>query len=102
MNVRLQILSANKLAESLGNGAPAEIRTRDPRLRRPVLYPTELRARAPIVAGPAEAGHYRYRHHDYFRLRPQPSPTDIARDGVQFFVDEITPALDEMIWLCTV
>ena len=26
-------------------GAPAEIRTRDPRLRRPVLYPTELRAR---------------------------------------------------------
>src|SRR4051812_4841086 len=31
-------------ANSLGNGAPAATRTRDPRLRRPVLYPTELRA----------------------------------------------------------
>ena len=27
------------------SGAPAATRTRDPRLRRPVLYPTELRAR---------------------------------------------------------
>ena len=32
-------------ANSLGNGAPGRIRTFDPRLRRPVLYPTELRAR---------------------------------------------------------
>jgi hypothetical protein len=28
----------------IGNGAPAATRTRDPRLRRPVRYPTELRA----------------------------------------------------------
>ena len=27
-----------------GNGAPGRIRTCDPRLRRPLLYPTELRA----------------------------------------------------------
>jgi hypothetical protein len=27
-----------------GNGAPGRTRTCDPRLRRPVLYPTELRA----------------------------------------------------------
>ena len=31
------------------NGAPAATRTRDPRLRRPVLYPTELRAHANIL-----------------------------------------------------
>ena len=35
---------SRKSAKSLGNGAPAATRTRDPRLRRPVLYPTELRA----------------------------------------------------------
>ena len=29
--------------------APGRTRTCDPRLRRPTLYPTELRARAPIV-----------------------------------------------------
>ena len=34
-----------RAATSEGRGAPAEARTRDPRLRRPVLYPTELRAR---------------------------------------------------------
>jgi hypothetical protein len=34
-----------EFANSLGIGAPAATRTRDPRLRRPVLYPTELRAR---------------------------------------------------------
>ena len=28
------------------NGAPGRIRTCDPRLRRPMLYPTELRARS--------------------------------------------------------
>src|SRR5690606_4634517 len=37
-----------------GTGAPGEIRTPDPRLRRPVLYPAELRARRGerAVAGP--------------------------------------------------
>src|SRR5688572_15087537 len=30
-------------------GAPGRTRTCGPRLRRPVLYPTELRARVPIV-----------------------------------------------------
>ena len=29
--------------KSLKSGAPGAIRTRDPRLRRPILYPTELR-----------------------------------------------------------
>ena len=36
-------------ANSLGNGAPAATRTRDPRLRRPMRYPTELRARRSTV-----------------------------------------------------
>ena len=68
MNVRLQILSANKLAESLGNGAPAEIRTRDPRLRRPVLYPTELRAPVCAAIVTASAG-------SCDRLDREPDPT---------------------------
>ena len=29
----------------IGNGAPDRIRTCDPWLRKPILYPTELRAR---------------------------------------------------------
>jgi hypothetical protein len=33
------------------NGAPGGIRTHDPCLRRAVLYPAELRARAEIVSG---------------------------------------------------
>ena len=33
------------------NGASGRARTFDPRLRRPVLYPPELRTRAPMVAG---------------------------------------------------
>src|SRR6476646_4905174 len=44
MCVRREISSRSKLANSLGNGAPAATRTRDPRLTRPVRYPTELRA----------------------------------------------------------
>ena len=32
------------LMQTQGNGAPCRIRTYDTRLRRPVLYPTELRA----------------------------------------------------------
>jgi hypothetical protein len=43
--VRREISSRSRLANSLGNGAPAATRTRDPRLRRPMRYPTELRAR---------------------------------------------------------
>src|SRR6516162_10100666 len=34
-------------------GAPAATRTRDPRLRRPVLYPTELRAHLAVTASVA-------------------------------------------------
>src|SRR5690606_23897106 len=40
-------------------GAPGEIRTPDPRLRRPVLYPAELRARRSgraVVERPLKAG----------------------------------------------
>ena len=33
------------------NGAPGWDRTNDPRLRRPVLYPTELRAHTIMVTG---------------------------------------------------
>ena len=36
-------------------GAPGWTRTSDPRLRRPVLYPTELRARRPIVTARARS-----------------------------------------------
>ena len=35
--------SDQKSANSLGNGAPGRTRTFDPRLRRPVRYPSELR-----------------------------------------------------------
>ncbi|SPE53819.1 hypothetical protein SBV1_1740004 [Verrucomicrobia bacterium] len=31
-------------------GAPAATRTRDPLLRRQMLYPTELRARTPLLS----------------------------------------------------
>ena len=37
--VRLEILSSKGIA-----GAPGRIRTRDPRFRKPLLYPTELQA----------------------------------------------------------
>src|SRR5262245_16783258 len=45
MCVRREISSRSQFAKSLGNGAPDRTRTCGPRLRRPVLYPTELRAR---------------------------------------------------------
>src|SRR5262249_8995773 len=38
------------------NGAPGRNRTCDPRLRRPMLYPTELQARAEIIAACGEGG----------------------------------------------
>jgi hypothetical protein len=41
-----------KSANSLENGAPAANRTRDPRLRRPVIYPGELRAHGSITRNP--------------------------------------------------
>ena len=41
-----------ELPDSLSSdGAPGGIRTPDPRLRRPMLYPTELQARAGILRG---------------------------------------------------
>ena len=49
MCVRREISSRSILAKSLGIGAPAATRTRDPRLRRPMRYPTELRARRSTV-----------------------------------------------------
>src|SRR5689334_13311572 len=50
MCVRREISSRSKRAKSLGNGAPDRTRTCGPRLRRPVLYPAELRARVLSVA----------------------------------------------------
>ena len=38
---------AHHYTDSAKNGAPGRIRTYDPRLRRPLLYPTELRALEP-------------------------------------------------------
>ena len=46
-----------KSANSLGNSAPGRTRTCDPRLRRPMLYPTELRARGSSVASAADRSH---------------------------------------------
>ena len=43
-------------------GAPDRTRTCDPRLRRPVLYPTELRARASIVTDPRTPSGWSRRH----------------------------------------
>ena len=38
------------LRTSVGRGTPGRTRTCDPRLRRPLLYPTELRARATTLS----------------------------------------------------
>ena len=35
---------ATEQVKSQNNGAPEEIRTPDPRFRKPLLYPTELQA----------------------------------------------------------
>ncbi len=40
------------------DGAPGRDRTCDPRLRRPMLYPTELQARAAIIAIYMQAGNF--------------------------------------------
>ena len=45
---RTTILRSNQLSYARRNGAPEGIRTPDTRLRRPVLYPTELQVRAPF------------------------------------------------------
>src|SRR5450759_3009390 len=51
MKLRLRFFLRAKSANSLGNGAPGRTRTCDPRLRRPMRYPGELRAR-PSLCGP--------------------------------------------------
>ena len=48
--------------DSQNLGAPGRTRTFDPRLRRPVLYPTELRARALHVTRPPEPVGLERRH----------------------------------------
>ena len=45
---RTTILRSNQLSYARRNGAPEGIRTPDTRLRRPVLYPTELQVRTPF------------------------------------------------------
>ena len=40
---RTTILRSNQLSYTRRDGAPEGIRTPDPRLRRPMLYPAELR-----------------------------------------------------------
>ena len=46
---RTTILRSNQLSYARRNGAPEGIRTPDTRLRRPVLYPTELQVHTPFV-----------------------------------------------------
>ena len=50
---RTTILRSNRLSYIRHNGAPEGIRTPDPRLRRPMLYPTELQVHkeVPLVCG---------------------------------------------------
>ena len=45
---RTTILRSNQLSYARRNGAPEGIRTPDTRLRRPVLYPTELQVHTPF------------------------------------------------------
>ena len=45
---RTTILRSNQLSYARRNGAPEGIRTPDTRLRRPVLYPTELQVHKPF------------------------------------------------------
>ena len=47
---RTTILRSNQLSYARRNGAPEGIRTPDPRLRRPMLYPAELRVRVLQIA----------------------------------------------------
>ena len=42
--LRIRIIPAWQIRDSFNNGAPGRIRTCYPRLRRPMLYPNELRA----------------------------------------------------------
>ena len=46
---RTTILRSNQLSYARRNGAPEGIRTPDTRLRRPVLYPTELQVHTPFL-----------------------------------------------------
>ena len=46
---RTTILRSNQLSYTRHSGAPEGIRTPDPRLRRPMLYPTELQVRKSIA-----------------------------------------------------
>ena len=46
---RTTILRSNQLSYARRNGAPEGIRTPDTRLRRPVLYPTELQVHTPLL-----------------------------------------------------
>ena len=45
---RTTILRSNQLSYTRRIGAPEGIRTPDPRLRRPLLYPTELQVHTPF------------------------------------------------------
>ena len=47
---RTTILRSNQLSYARRNGAPEGIRTPDTRLRRPVLYPTELQVHTPFLS----------------------------------------------------
>lgn len=80
----------SRLEDWLGrnHGTPGGIRTHDPRLRRPLLYPTELRApmRRRMLAQPGGlksprwlAGVFRCRH----------APSLLSRDGFTFRVSRV-------------
>ena len=47
---RTTILRSNQLSYTRRSGAPEGIRTPDPRLRRPMLYPTELQTHVNVLA----------------------------------------------------
>ena len=74
-------------------GAPGVTRTRDPRLRRPLLYPTELRAQKLFTAP-----NYTSRPHSCQRLSQQLLPAQILNERVEnFFVARKDVAFGEVV-----
>ena len=58
---RLTKLSKSVIMELVASGLPGGIRTPDPRFRRPLFYPAELRADLQMVAAEGLEPTHRYR-----------------------------------------